>query len=442
MQARLFEPVSVAPLVWFRVLFGGLMAYEALRYVSRGRVDAYFIAPSTHFTYYGFSWIQPWPEPWMSIHFVVMGALALAVAAGAFYRVTAPLFALAFTYSFLLDQARYQNHNYLVCLLAFLLAVAPGERAWSVDAWRRSSLRSPTIPAWSLWMLRAQFAVVYFMGGLAKITPDWLKGEPMRMWLLARMDFPVIGRFFDTAWAPYLFSYGGLVLDLSVPVLLWHRPTRVLGMVIAVVFHLMNSRLFEIGIFPPLALGATLVLFSEDEWLPRPWPALWTSSGSSRPVTSSPRHRRWVTMAIVAWCAYQVVMPLRRFAYPGNPEWTEEGHRFAWRMKLRDKEGRLRLIVRDAVSGQQRIAQLERYYTPAQLEESNDRPDMILQMAHVVAADWHARTGWQVQVFAESTASLNGRPWQTLIDPSVDLAAEPRTLRPASWIVPLTTPLR
>jgi hypothetical protein len=35
--------------------------------------------------------------------------------------------------------------------------------------------------------------------------------------------------------------------------------------------------------------------------------------------------------------------------------------------------------------------------------------------------------------------SLNGREPQLLIDPSVDLAAEERSLAPARWILPLET---
>ncbi len=34
-------------------------------------------------------------------------------------------------------------------------------------------------------------------------------------------------------------------------------------------------------------------------------------------------------------------------------------------------------------------------------------------------------------------ASLNGREYQFLIDPNTDLAAQPRTLWPADWILPL-----
>jgi hypothetical protein len=40
-------------------------------------------------------------------------------------------------------------------------------------------------------------------------------------------------------------------------------------------------------------------------------------------------------------------------------------------------------------------------------------------------------------------ASLNGREPQLLIDPDTDLAVQPRVIwPPATWILPLTQPLR
>ena len=69
------------------------------------------------------------------------------------------------------------------------------------------------------------------------------------------------------------------------------------------------------------------------------------------------------------------------------------------------------------------------------------RPDMILQFAHHLAALWESEGYEGIEVRTRVMASLNGRPRQLLIDPDVDLAREPRSLLPASWIVPLTTPL-
>jgi hypothetical protein len=70
----------------------------------------------------------------MEVHFIVMGLLAAAIAAGMLYRVATVLFFLAFTYVFLLDQVCYLNHFYLVCLYSFLMIFVPAHRAFSVDA--------------------------------------------------------------------------------------------------------------------------------------------------------------------------------------------------------------------------------------------------------------------------------------------------------------------
>jgi len=65
---------------------------------------------------------------------------------------------------------------------------------------------------------------------------------------------------------------------------------------------------------------------------------------------------------------------------------------------------------------------------------------MILQLCHHIAEDLRPNGYPKIQVRARASVSLNGRTEQLLIDPDVDLAAEPRTLWPARWIKPLTVP--
>src|SRR5690606_34913548 len=106
--------------------------------------------------------------------------------------------------------------------------------------------------------------VVYFFGGIAKINADWLSGQPMAMWLAERTDFPLIGHYFREPWAGYLFSYGGLLFDLSiVPLLCWRR-TRAFAFLGAFLFHLTNQQLFNIGVFPWMMMGATAIFFAPD----------------------------------------------------------------------------------------------------------------------------------------------------------------------------------
>ena len=149
-------------------------------------------------------------------HFLALGILAAFIIFGLWYRVSAFLFFIGFTYVFLLDQTNYLNHFYLISWVSFLMIFVPAHRAASLDGVRRPDLRVATTPAWPLWLLRAMVGIAYFFGGVAKINSDWLHGEPMRMWLAARTDFPLIGSFFTEPWAAYFFSYSGLMFDLLV----------------------------------------------------------------------------------------------------------------------------------------------------------------------------------------------------------------------------------
>ncbi len=433
-RARAYAPVDIAPLVWFRVVFGLLMLVEVGRYFSHGWIERYFMKPAFLFKFYGFGWVQPWPGDGMKLHFLVLGLLAFCLTVGLFYRLASALFFVGFTYVFLLDQARYLNHFYLVCLYAFLLAVLPVHRAFSWDAWRRPAWRSGTAPAWTLWVLRAQICTVYFFGGVAKLNSDWLHGEPIRMWLARRSEYPVLGEWFTQESAAYCFSYGGLLFDLGiVPLLLWRR-TRWFAFGAAALFNLTNAWIFSIGIFPWLTFGATVLLFSP--WLPKPFPSLWAR------LDPIPAARPWLPLALAGlYFAGQVFLPLRHWLYVGDVQWTEEGHRFSWRMKLRSKTASLKLYAHDPDGGQTWPVVLTHYVNRSQIQEAGARPDMILQLAHHVAADYRRGGHPHIQVRARALVSLNGRNPQLLVDPDVDLAAQPRNLRHATWLTLLTVPL-
>jgi vitamin K-dependent gamma-carboxylase len=444
-----FAPVDIASLACFRVAFGAVMVWEVYRYFSKGWIASYYINPEFHFTYYGFGWVKPWPGDGMYVHFAVLGLAAAGITLGLLYRLSAVVFFLGFTYVFLLDQSRYLNHFYLISLIAFLLIFLPVHRALSLDARLRSGLRSDTAPAWSLWLLRAQVGIPYFYGGLAKLNGDWLRAEPIRGWLASRPDFPVIGRFFTDEWMVYAFAYGGLLLDLLiVPLLLW-KPTRPYAFVGGLVFHGTNAVLFRIGIFPWMMMAATTIFFAAD-WPRRVGLMSRRAVAASRPrkhdraserVEPVPRAHRLALAAAGAWIVLQLVVPLRHLLYPGNVSWTEEGHRFAWHMKLRDKEARARFTVTDPADGTRWTVRPSEYLTRLQTAKMAGQPDMILQFAHHLAEEARREGRAAVQVRARVMASLNGREPQLLVDPEVDLAAEPRSLRRASWILPLQQPL-
>lgn len=437
---RLFAGVDIAGLVWFRVAFGVLMMVEVWRYFPRIR-DLY-IAPKFHFTFHGFDWIQPWSGDGMYVHFAALGLAAFCVAIGLCYRLAAPALFLGISYVFLLDQSVYLNHMYLIALVSFLLIFVPAHRAFSVDAWRRPKLRAQTAPAWALWLLRAQIGVPYVYGGLAKLNHDWLRGEPMRMWLADRADRPLLGPLFTQEWVVYLFSYGGLLFDLLVvPALLWRR-TRPYAFALALCFHATNAQVFEIGIFPWMMMAATLIFFPPD-WPRRVWNRLAPRLGaapSSPPVPRPPparlRPAQIVTLGLLAtYLTWQLLFPLRHWLYPGDVAWTEEGHKFAWRMKLRDKHSHVRFYAADPVTGKSWWLDTRGRLKPWQRAELGGRPEMILQFAHHLADELRARGHGNLEIHAVARVALNGRAPRLLIDPAVDLAAVQPSLRPASWIL-------
>ena len=445
---RPFARIDIASLVYFRIAFGAILLWEVWRYFDHDWIRRYWIEPSFHFTYYGFGWARPWPADGMYIHFVALGALAVLIILGLWYRLGAILFFLGFTYMFLLEQARYLNHFYMVALVSFLMIFMPANRAFAIDALRRPQIRSDTAPAWTIWLLRFQIGLVFFFGGIAKLNPDWLAGEPVRMWLADRADYPFIGPFVAEEWMVYRFVIGGILIDLFIaPALLWRR-TRPFAFIVAIIFNLTNAWIFQIGIFPWMMIAAALIFFSPD-WPRRIFGVLFQRSRAARPKTGPPilpvalGSREILTITLLGlYVAVQLLVPFRHFLYPGNPSWTEEGHRFAWHMKLRNKNSRATFFVTDPTTNLDRTVDPTEYLTRWQARKMAGRPDMILQFAHHLARQAREEGHQNAQVRAQVRTSLNGRERQLLIDPDVDLAAQPRTLKPAPWILPLTEPLR
>jgi hypothetical protein len=460
---QLFKPVDASSLVYFRVAFGVIMLWEV--WDTWDRIPDYYIDPVFFFKYYGFEWVHPWPGNGMYWHFALLAVVSFLIAIGAFYRIATILFFFAFSYIFLLDQALHLNHFYFVILLSFLLMIVPANRAFAVDALLRPKLRSDTVPAWSILLFRLQYEVMLVYAGIVKVNPDWLRLEPLAMWLAGR-DWPILGPLFNEDWVVALGAYGTIALHLVGAPLLFNRRVRAYIIVWYFGFHLMNFFLFNIGIFPWVSMAGTL-LFLDPDWprkvirwvkqrarmaLPlgkeeprlKPIQQLQEAppeSQSHPKPRRSPAYERALVAFIAVWLVFQILVPLRHLLYPGSPSWTEEGHRFSWQMKLRDKEGVATYIIRYPATGQEWTVTPEEYLEPHQQGDAASRPDMILQFAHYLARAWAEEQGIEgVEVRAHVCVSLNGRKGALLIDPNVDLVKVERSLRHANWILPLEQP--
>ena len=270
LRNRFYAPVDSSLLVFFRIAFGSIMIWEAWLMLSKNWVEEHYMPGVFHFTYWPFDFVQPWPSPGMEIHIIAIGVLGGMIALGLFYRFAAVCLFFAFTYVFLLEQTRYLNHFYLVCLFSCLLIFLPLNRQFSLDALISREEKPRPMPTWALWILRFQVAAPMFFSGIAKLNADWLRGEPLRTWIQEEPDFPIIGQFFFHEPMVWCFVYGAILLDLCFAAYMLHPRTRIVGFCFVLFFHFANERLFNLGIFPWFMVVASILFFAPD-LLPRMW---------------------------------------------------------------------------------------------------------------------------------------------------------------------------
>lgn len=422
---------GIAPLVVFRIAFGALMTAGLVRFWAKGWIEALYVKPAFFFSYYGFDWVKPLGSAGMHAVFAVLIACAVCIAAGLFHRVAAIGFFTLFTYVELIDRTNYLNHYYFISLAALLLCVLPAHRAFSLDVRLGRVRPAEEVPTAFVRTVQLQLALVYFFAGIAKINADWLlEAQPLRTWLHARADLPLLGPWLQAPWTAYLFSWCGMLFDTTIAFFLFPRRTAAMAYATAFVFHALTAVLFPgIGMFPFIMM-ACAVVFLPEAWLRRVLLRLgWKPASAPAEVRMGPALR----VLLPAYFAVQVLLPMRYLLYPGRLFYNEEGYRFSWRVMLMEKAGTVFFTLRDPVTGQRFGVTNSDYLTRQQEKQMSTQPDMILQFAHHLKAV----NAWRVpdaEVYAEAYVGVNGHGSRLFIDPHVDLARQRDGLGEKTWV--------
>ncbi|MEI7585600.1 MAG: HTTM domain-containing protein [Runella sp.] len=441
------KTVSSAPLAVFRVAFGLMIFVSIVRFWSKGWIETLYIQPLYYFPFYGFEFVKPLGG-YTYVIFAVCGFSALLVALGLFYRVAIVGVFLSFTYIELIDKSTYLNHYYFVSVISFLLIFLPAHAYFSVDAYRSKRLLADKMPQWCLDSVRFFVCILYFYAGLAKVNTDWLvNAMPLKIWLPAHNDLPIIGFLFNYTWVPFVFSWVGCLYDLSIPFLLWNRRTRVAGYVAVVVFHSLTALLFPIGMFPYIMIVTALIFFSGEFYqriiaFVSPKVSLPTEFIYPRSTYKLSSITQQLLIGVFTlFFAFQLLMPFRYLLYPGELFWTEQGYRFSWRVMLMEKAGYTQFMVKDR-TGKQLIVNNNQFLTPLQEKMMATQPDMILQYAHILQ-DYYSKHGFiSPQVYVDSYVALNGRLGRPLIAPTTDLANVSDSFQHKSWIIPFNDEIK
>ena len=119
---------------------------------------------------------------------------------------------------------------------------------YSVDAWLRKKrgIQAPTRPFFIQRLLQMQIAQTYFYTVLYKITADgnWLRDNPM-YYLYNYPPEGVTKQFLFRSFLAvrpslcYFLGIAVVIVELSMPFLLFVRRTRILGIILGCFFHIM-----------------------------------------------------------------------------------------------------------------------------------------------------------------------------------------------------------
>ena len=442
---QLNAPADTASLVLVRVVFGLLMFWSTISDFYFGWVTELYAKPQFHFQYEWFQWVTPFPEGVMYIIFGSQAVFSLMIALGLYYRVSAFLYYLGYTYIFLVERTTYNNHFYLICLLSFMLILAPLNRSWSLDVLRGSVEHTDSHPVLWLWILRLHMGIVYFYGGLAKLDPDWLSGLATRKPLGEANRGTFLEPLFQYEFTSYFYAWSGMLFDLFIPFLMLWKKSRNLAFVAVFFFHFNNNFVFTIGIFPILALTLTMIYYEAGfprKLVPRQIKKMISREYRKRinaqegPTTSDHRDVNPVLLIFLGiYFMIQMLVPLRHLAYPGWTTWHEQGHDFAWRMMLRQKKSIGQFIVIHPETGEQRYADPADYLNNVQLKFMGN-PRTMLQFVHHLDQLVKSNAGFDPIIKANYEISLNGREPRALVDPAIDLTKIPVFEPSYRWVIP------
>ncbi|XP_064619797.1 vitamin K-dependent gamma-carboxylase-like [Lineus longissimus] len=474
----LHAPRHPSNLAALRVAFGLLMVIDV--FTERGFPHAERRWGSTDECQFPlFDFLRPLPLPWMFVAYLALLAGALGIMFGFLYKLSCLVYMTIYWYIFLLDKVSWNNHSYLYGLISLQLLLIDANRSWSIDGLIWPKLRNSHVPSWNYGLLRFQIFIVYFIAGLKKLDFDWVTGYSMHSlsehWVF--MPFrSLIGKENTDLFVVHL---GGLTIDLFTGFLLYFSKTRKLAFLFGGSFHLMNSRMFSIGMFPYTML-ATMPIFSDTDWPARvmrkapTWLRIFTpldgepqrnphclyskeeikpeekhqtsssqdKVGSDVLVHSHPKmYHSFMSALIIVYVTTQCILPYSHSITKGYNNWTNGLYGYSWDMMVHSwRTQHTRVSYKNKETGEVGFLNPEAWIY--RRDRWTSHADMVKQYGVCVQERLRDYNLTNIELYIDVWKSMNKRFQQRMFDPRVDiLSAEWHPLEETRWLFPLLTSL-
>lgn len=446
------RPADPAGLGVMRVLFGFLMTIDIWQ--ERGLSNAVqLFGDYNQCRFPLFDFIKPLPLVWMYIIYFVMLIGELGIMFGFLYHLSCVLFVTTYWYLYLLNKTSWNNHSYLFGLMGILFLIVDGNRYWSVDGLIFKNKRHAHVPLWNYAILRFQIFILYFIAGLKKLDMDWVLGYSMHSIAGHYVFAPFRLLMSEEQVSIFVVHLGGLIIDLFMGFLLFFDKTRPVAFLFGASFHLMNSQLFTIGMFPWMML-ATLPLFCHTDWprgiiqrfptflrclLPADMP-LQTSkhciyekssikpdnvqenthmSTTIPPNTRPSKYHKLMVAMVLCYVVTQCVLPYSHNITKGYNHWTQGLYGYSWDMMVHTWN-----LQHVKVTYFNKDTNTEGYLNPKAWTQGarwSTHPDMIKQYARCVQEKLAKYNMTNIELRVDIWRSLNDRFQQRAVDPRVNL---------------------
>jgi hypothetical protein len=293
-----FEPMSVAPLAVFRIVYGLVALAWSLTlipeyYALLTRDGILPHAPAFTGKQAG-AWgvLGTFPGKTAAVLLLVAVIVASLLLILGFFPQLAALVLLIGMMSFERRNPYVFNAgDVLLRVTAFYLIFAPTAAALSLSGFlrdRKSFWIFPQRAPWAMRLLQIQLSVVYLFAVWTKVQgTTWNNGTAvsfaLRITDIGR--FPLPSFFTNSALISNIFTFGTLVLELSLAILIWNRRLRPWVLLAGLSLHLGIEYSIRVG-FYGMAITSLYLLFVPPAWLETATLAVRRRIGRTRLSTS------------------------------------------------------------------------------------------------------------------------------------------------------------